>query len=301
MRPRLLLSTLLALVLCLGLLTPAMATTAPSTAAATPAQNATSDGELIPLDPLGQITTSDGPRTGADIVGGSKVPRRSHRFVALIVFFDGDGEATSSCTGTLIRRRWVLTAAHCLAGSRGAIVVLGATRLDDIKPRNVFHADAAAIAPNYRPNVGRNDIAVLRLERTAKATPIRLATARNDKRVKAGTRARILGWGATDGSGTATDHLRRGTVKVASNAACRNDFGSLWRGRRMLCAGSVASDACFGDSGGPLLIRGRKGWIQHGVTSFGDSACNVGDASVYTRVAALRPWIERVTGLRHRR
>jgi len=41
--------------------------------------------------------------------------------------------------------------------------------------------------------------------------------------------------------------------------------------------------------------------MQHGVTSFGDTECAVGDASVYTRASALRPWIERVTGIAHRR
>lgn len=301
MRTRVLIAATLALTLCLGLMTPALAADTPSPTTAATQRPAARQGDLVPLGEPGRFTLSAEPRTGADIVGGHTVQRGTHGFVALIETYDADGTPIGACTGTLVRKRWVLTAAHCLTGTSGAAVALRTTRLADLRRRNIYAADAAAVAPSYKPNQGRNDIGLLRLARPANVTPIKLAGARDDARVGDGTAAKIVGWGVTDGAGTQTDRLRHGRVTVGGNGACRAVFGSLWRGGRMLCAGSATTDACYGDSGGPLLVRGPHRWLQHGVTSFGDVDCATGDASVYTRVSALRPWIERRTGLPHRR
>ncbi len=61
---------------------------------------------------------------------------------------------------------------------------------------------------------------------------------------------------------------------------------------------------CFGDSGGPLTVRGNFGKIvQVGVTSFGAESFFVGGRcafrwipDVFTRVAGYKEWIEEVTG-----
>lgn len=75
----------------------------------------------------------------------------------------------------------------------------------------------------------------------------------------------------------------------------------LWAGGTMLCGGAPKTDVCVGDSGGPLLVRRGRRWIQHGITSFGDVDCLTGDASAYMRVSAYGPWIRKLTGLTLRR
>lgn len=50
----------------------------------------------------------------------------------------------------------------------GALVALRTTRIADLEPRNIFVADAAAIAPSYKPAPGRNDIGLLRLEKAVR-------------------------------------------------------------------------------------------------------------------------------------
>jgi hypothetical protein len=64
----------------------------------------------------------------------------------------------------------------------------------------------------------------------------------------------------------------------------------------MLCAGyeNGGKNACFGDSGGPLMIAtsAAPGWKQVGIVSWGSFYCGEADyPNVYTRVSTYQPWI----------
>ncbi|MBN9264558.1 MAG: serine protease [Hyphomicrobium sp.] len=71
--------------------------------------------------------------------------------------------------------------------------------------------------------------------------------------------------------------------------------------QRMFCAGSHdgSGDACFGDSGGPLLVRTREGVVQVGIVSWGPSSgCGLTNAfGVYVRLSRFTDWIGSNTGL----
>jgi hypothetical protein len=61
----------------------------------------------------------------------------------------------------------------------------------------------------------------------------------------------------------------------------------------MLCAGGNGKDACYGDSGGPLLKVDDDGTlepIQVGVTSWG-SSCESLHPGIYHRISYTYPWI----------
>lgn len=76
-----------------------------------------------------------------------------------------------------------------------------------------------------------------------------------------------------------------------------------FRSSSMMCAGpgDKRNDACFGDSGGPLLyyrdFGGKKEPFQVGIVSFGHAArCGFRKfPTVYTRVSAIGPWIRSLT------
>ncbi|CBY11450.1 unnamed protein product [Oikopleura dioica] len=56
----------------------------------------------------------------------------------------------------------------------------------------------------------------------------------------------------------------------------------------MFCAADIGKDSCFGDSGGPLLVK--ETLVQPGVVSWGEE-CAGDRPGVYSKVSMLSDWI----------
>lgn len=295
MRLRPLGTGVLALVLLLTIL-------APVAGAQTPAP--TDDGALTPV----QDTISDEAldtllegvvRTGADIVNGTPTGKREYPYVSLVLIFNPKtGLITGDCTGSVIRSTWILTAGHCLAGAKGIAVVPALTDVRTMTVDDLQFAKAFATAPGFRLAPPRRDVGLVKLGSRAGVAPVRVAGASDDDWFLGGTPATIVGWGDRTGKGEVTNVLREGDVTLLSTDACYAQLGArLFDHAGMVCGGGLVNDACVGDSGGPLLVRGDAQTLLLGVTSFGDLDCGVGDASAYARVSDVRRWIERLSGL----
>lgn len=81
--------------------------------------------------------------------------------------------------------------------------------------------------------------------------------------------------------------LLEATVPIASYAYCNKGYGYI--PTSMLCAGYArgGTDACRGDSGGPL----HCGNTLSGIVSWGYSCAEPGYPGVYTNVSYYREWI----------
>jgi len=67
----------------------------------------------------------------------------------------------------------------------------------------------------------------------------------------------------------------------------------------MICAGVPATGGksiCDGDSGGPLVCKQGDTWFQYGISSWGFSCTEPGEASVFQSLVSFRLWIEEKTG-----
>lgn len=62
----------------------------------------------------------------------------------------------------------------------------------------------------------------------------------------------------------------------------------------MICAGDLNGnrDACRGDSGGPLICYRDGVELLAGVVSFGYVCGRAAKPGVYTRITAMREWID---------
>ena len=244
---------------------------------------------VLPLRPGAAAPGSTG---SARIVGGTAATDGRYPFVVSLQKAGAAGAAAHFCGGSLVADTWVLTAAHCLrAVSVGEFrVVLGTTQLS-AGDGEVRRPAEILIAPGFDGDSTHGaDAALVRL--SAPVTEIRpVEPVRPSERARwePGDLATVVGWGVTDEAGTtANDRLLAARVPIRPDAAMADPdaYGDSFRPTHMLGAGppSGGRDACFGDSGGPLLVGRGTTLRQIGVVSFGRGCGRPGFPGVYARL-----------------
>ena len=177
-----------------------------------------------------------------------------------------------ACTGTLVGRRTVVTAAHCIK-NRPMIFRL---------PGRTYHAAQARKHPGYDSNSLANDIAVLVLTQDVQGVkPTPVATVAPTM----GQKLILVGFGRTSGSSSDYGQKRIGTNKVSKLTSTTFYYHGT---------GGGISGTCHGDSGGPAFTMHAGQEILAGVTSWGDQYCQ--QFGVDTRVDSYRQWIVQIGG-----
>ncbi|XP_018580085.1 brachyurin-like [Anoplophora glabripennis] len=243
----------------------------------------------ITVDPLDTAPVTPGAR----IIGGTEVARNSIPYQAALIINDAN-----FCSGSLISREWVLTAAHCTSGASLVRVILGAHNIRRTETTQLAVTTSSIINhPQYSRATLSNDIALIRLPYAVPISNtiqvITLAPATSG--TFAGSIARLSGWGKTSDSapGVAAT-LRAVNVNVIANSLCQQTYG-IWIHPSTVCTfGGGLVGGCHGDSGGPLTVNG----VQIGVVSFVSSwGCQSGTPTAYSRVSSFRDWIKVNTGV----
>ncbi|KAI4881434.1 hypothetical protein NFI96_014473 [Prochilodus magdalenae] len=229
------------------------------------------------------------------IVGGSPAPPGSWPW---LVNLQLDG--TLMCGGVLVDSSWVLTAAHCFAGSRSEsywTAVVGEFDITKSDPdEQVLKVNRVIAHPKFNPKTFNNDIALVELSSpvvlSERVTPVCLPS---DTEPPAGTPCLVAGWGSLYEDGPSADVVMEAKVPLLSQGTCRSALGKELLTNTMFCAGYLSGgiDSCQGDSGGPLIFQDRiSGRFQlYGITSWGDGCGEKGKPGVYTRVTAFTDWI----------
>ena len=220
------------------------------------------------------------------IVGGTAVPDREYPFVAFVTLYR-NGKPDASCGGSLIDQNSVLTAAHCLLDTTGAVVVIGRTDLKNKNRGQEIGASRPFIHPRYH---GKGyDAGVLKLRRAVKGIrPIKLATAKQDNLEKPGRKLTVAGWGVTGFKSTQPNRLRQARVPVVSDRRAERSYDAVlgpsgYVPPLMIAAGNSKVNGCVGDSGGPLFDSGSR--TQFGIVSGGYYKCGTARyPGVYTEV-----------------
>lgn len=239
------------------------------------------------------------------IVNGSAVTSNDVVAKSTVAFYIGmqDGSIQQYCSGTLIDKRTVLTAAHCFVTlaeqakitpeqvAEYSAVAFGLPRVSKVDAKGItfLRIKGVAVHPDYRTDQLQTvlekampDVAVVKLDADAPAgyVPATLATSKDT--IKKGLEFTISGYGKINGFGTDATELRKVAVTVEEPALNPVQFAYMVQGGRSFCSG---------DSGGPAYIsNGLGGLFVIGVISFADRGCSM--MGGLTSVPALATWIQ---------
>ncbi|HEY3466923.1 MAG TPA: trypsin-like serine protease [Amycolatopsis sp.] len=219
------------------------------------------------------------------VANGSDVPQGTFKFAAKLTMTDiprPDGtKYNSACSGSLIAKKWIITAGHCFHdAARNPVsgpvpyptsVLLGTTTVD--QPGVTRNVVTVYQSPS-------NDIAIAQLDKPVFGIePLTL----NRRTPVVGQKVTLAGWGSlTSVDPTPGTNLQQGQMKVAT-------VDPQYVGVKGFAPTSTTS-ACTYDSGAPYFVPSGKGGRIVSVESDGPD-CPHDQAETTARVDVVADWI----------
>ncbi|MFN7729724.1 MAG: S1 family serine peptidase [Bdellovibrio sp.] len=226
------------------------------------------------------------PQFGQKIVGGTEASIGEFPFIVSL-----QQGSSHFCGGSLIKKDWVLTAAHCVKGGTVSKVVIGLHNRTDLKNAEAIKPKRIIAHPQYNSRTMDYDYALIQLARESSYTPVDV-NADDLEKAAPGLLLTTAGWGATsEGSYSLPNLLQKVEVPFVTKTECLKAYADVTD--RMICAGldTGGKDSCQGDSGGPLIARNGSDFTLVGVVSWGEGCARPNKYGVYSSVSAVIPWI----------
>jgi secreted trypsin-like serine protease len=248
----------------------------------------------------GADVTAGGARAHAAVIGGHVA--RPGQFASIAEVVDVRRKSALVCTGTVVSPRLVLTAGHCAANlltganntASGYLVLTGAVS-DNDPAGQVSHVLGVLVYEGFSRRYARGDAALLVLSTPTTAPAVELATRADARMLHAGRTATLAGWGLTALTSHGPSAVVRWTQTVLQGPRwCARNAPPFFRRGEICAIDSVhhTAGACFGDSGGPLLVSRPDGSvIDVGIVSHGYRDCSTHTPGVFTRVDAVGSWL----------
>jgi secreted trypsin-like serine protease len=254
---------------------------------------------LSGFDPNLKDRLSASVRLDVRIVGGEPLPiERSPWQVALVRGYVPEPARYQFCGGSVIAPNWIVTAAHCIKNSivqtnPSRVSVVAGTAFYEVGGERL-EVDKLFVHPSYVDAGQGNDIALLKLK-TASTRGVPIALVAPDGELRATTPVSVSGWGALFEGGQGSKELLGVTMPVVSSQVC--NAPEVYSGQitdTMFCAGEREGgiDSCQGDSGGPVWATLQNTPSLVGIVSWGEGCARRLKYGVYTRVSAMRGWVD---------
>merc|ERR1712126_698565 len=240
------------------------------------------------------------------IVGGKEVnPKGKLPYQVLFRPCNSEGRC-GLCGGTIVNKRFVITAAHCYNSmfTKMEVIVGEHNECDGVNEGGkLIKVRKMTLHPDYNSRTIDNDIAVLELAEdltfTKKIKPACLPS--SETKDYSGSASTVSGWGGTIGYGPNDQQpqqprqctLKETIVKLlkGSDPMC-GKYLKTSSSKIKLCAFAKDTDACQGDSGGPLTVPENGKYTLVGVVSYGSGCASSSTPGVYVRVQGFLPWIK---------
>ncbi|XP_029845204.2 serine protease hepsin-like [Ixodes scapularis] len=226
------------------------------------------------------------------IVGGRPAKEREFPWIVSIQSI----RKNHFCGGSIISTNVILTAAHCLENvrPRWIRVQAGFIHLKNPGPhKQVRFATEFILHEDYVPHGihFNNDVALIRLSRPFNLKESRgyIGTICLPESSSIATNIVIAGWGHLSYHGQSAESLMTAEVFIQSSELCA-EYDETYRHSIMFCAHRPGTDACLGDSGGPVSQNKENLTFQVGIVSFGKGCAE--RPGYYVRLSSFTSWIE---------
>jgi len=236
------------------------------------------------------------------IIGGRDANTGEFPWQGSIQAKTGPNSNQHICGCSLINKRWAVTAAHCILDGYTLGVAFGINEQQNI--RTIYRVKRAIVHPRYDKFSAGFDIALLELpavEFTDVIQPIALPEI--DLEIGGDVDALISGWGTTrvvNGQSTPTPNkLQKAHTSVQTHQFCQKYYHNSFVPAHHICIFERRGGAscCFGDSGGPAVIKKNNENVLVGIASWvGSGECDTRLPQVYTKVSFFRNWIRSESG-----
>lgn len=260
-----------------------------------PAQTTPTSNLLAPRTYCGYQHTDDYPRTNNSI-SIDEFPW------SVQLLYSNDKKIR--CSGSLISRRYVLTAAQCLNDLIG--VRLGDYNVTSDKdctenkygtecsdPVQYFEIEEKIEHPAYIKLKSTHDIALLRLAKDVMYSeyirPICLPTSPTEELSK-GKQFFTTGWGQLGEELNQTEIKKKVETTLLPWQKCEGISFDLSVKESFLCVKEKHALTCHGDGGAPLMSSNRNQWEQVGILVY-KTTCSARKPAVYVKVSHYIMWI----------
>lgn len=237
---------------------------------------------------------------GSHVSNGDIAGRHDFPYKSALISEMPFGDAL--CGASLISRWAVLTAASCIDGAAGSLIILGGSDISNaaepFQARLRVDSDNYRIHPFYREGVTNSDVGIVRFSYpihvfTLAVNRILLPTDAMLGDLFANQETISMGFGRTADVGQNSYRLQFVELSTMTNLACGLRLPGRIDTSHICTSGILRRGICAGDIGAPLIIERAGINYQIGIASlFPNSGCTTGDPSVFTRITSFMTFIQ---------